>query len=129
MLGKVALEGTTGGYTASISDGLAHDAIALEAWRFYDEARKNPGRFEKFGPALRRIDEAGVGSCLHCGDEISPKRLDAVPWTPFCLRCPEAADLGDECVLNQPGHGSYTRREFPINALTTNIGPLSVTPL
>ena len=42
---------------------------------------------------------------LHCGDEISPKRLDAVPWTPFCLPCLEAADRGDE-FLNQPGHGS-----------------------
>src|ERR1700726_4916170 len=39
--------------------------------------------------ALRRIDEGTFSVCLHCEEDISPKRLVAVPWTPFCIGCQE----------------------------------------
>jgi DnaK suppressor protein len=42
--------------------------------------------------ALARIADGSYGTCLHCDEEIKAKRLDAVPWTPFCIRCQEAAD-------------------------------------
>ena len=42
--------------------------------------------------ALRRIADGSYGVCLHCEEEIKPKRLDAVPWTKYCIRCQEAAD-------------------------------------
>jgi DnaK suppressor protein len=49
--------------------------------------------------ALSRIEDGTFGTCLHCDEEISRKRLAAVPWTPFCLACQDAADRGDERVL------------------------------
>ena len=42
--------------------------------------------------ALGRIADGSYGICLHCEEEIKPKRLDAVPWTKFCIRCQELAD-------------------------------------
>jgi DnaK suppressor protein len=42
--------------------------------------------------ALARMADGSYGVCLHCEDDIKPKRLDAVPWTKFCIRCQEAAD-------------------------------------
>ncbi|MGP8243475.1 MAG: TraR/DksA family transcriptional regulator [Bryobacteraceae bacterium] len=42
--------------------------------------------------ALARMADGGYGVCLHCEEDIKPKRLDAVPWTKFCIRCQEAAD-------------------------------------
>ena len=42
--------------------------------------------------ALTRMADGTYGICLHCEDEIKPKRLDAVPWTKYCIRCQEAAD-------------------------------------
>ena len=42
--------------------------------------------------ALRRLDEGSFGVCLHCEEDISPKRLAAVPWTPFCIECQEIVD-------------------------------------
>ena len=42
--------------------------------------------------ALGRINDGSYGICLHCEEEIKPKRLDAVPWTKYCIRCQEAAD-------------------------------------
>ena len=42
--------------------------------------------------ALARIADGSYGICMHCEEEIKPKRLDAVPWTKYCIRCQEAAD-------------------------------------
>jgi len=46
--------------------------------------------------ALRRIDDGTFGVCLHCEEDISPKRLAAVPWAPFCIQCQEQADRNAE---------------------------------
>jgi DnaK suppressor protein len=42
--------------------------------------------------ALRRIEEGSFGTCQECDEDIHPKRLAAVPWARFCIRCQEAAD-------------------------------------
>src|ERR1700719_4032598 len=42
--------------------------------------------------ALRRIPEGNFGTCHECDEDIHPKRLAAVPWATFCVRCQEAAD-------------------------------------
>jgi DnaK suppressor protein len=42
--------------------------------------------------ALFRINDGSYGICMHCEEEIKTKRLDAVPWAAFCIRCQEAAD-------------------------------------
>lgn len=42
--------------------------------------------------ALHRIDEGTYGTCLHCDEEISYKRLHAMPWATLCIQCQESAD-------------------------------------
>jgi DnaK suppressor protein len=42
--------------------------------------------------ALARLADGSYGVCLHCDEDIKPKRLDAVPWTKYCITCQEAAD-------------------------------------
>jgi DnaK suppressor protein len=42
--------------------------------------------------ALARINDGSYGVCLHCEEDIKPKRLEAVPWAAYCIRCQEAAD-------------------------------------
>jgi DnaK suppressor protein len=49
----------------------------------------------KVRAALRRIEEGSFGVCLHCEEDISPKRLAAVPWTTFCIQCQEIADRSE----------------------------------
>jgi len=46
--------------------------------------------------ALARIDEGNYGTCLHCEEDISPKRLHAVPWAPYCIQCQEIADRNQD---------------------------------
>lgn len=59
--------------------------------------------------ALRRIDEGNFGICVHCEEEISPKRINAVPWTPYCIQCQEAADRHQE-------EGTESFDDFLVNA-------------
>jgi RNA polymerase-binding transcription factor len=42
--------------------------------------------------ALARVADGSYGICMHCEEDIKPKRLDAVPWTKYCIKCQEAAD-------------------------------------
>ena len=60
--------------------------------------------------ALRRIDEGPFGVCQHCEEDISRKRLAAVPWTAFCIQCQQVADR------SQAGDGSASLDELLVNA-------------
>lgn len=46
--------------------------------------------------ALGRIEDGSYGVCLHCEEEISQKRLNAVPWAGFCISCQEIADRNQQ---------------------------------
>ena len=42
--------------------------------------------------ALLRIANGTYGVCLHCEEDILPKRMAAVPWAAFCIQCQEKID-------------------------------------
>jgi DnaK suppressor protein len=42
--------------------------------------------------ALARMNDGSYGTCMHCEEDIKPKRLEAVPWAAYCITCQEAAD-------------------------------------
>lgn len=44
--------------------------------------------------ALQRIREGEFGECVNCGNEINTKRLEAVPWTRYCIACQEKLENG-----------------------------------
>lgn len=44
--------------------------------------------------ALLRIREGVFGECVSCGNEINAKRLEAVPWTRYCIACQEKLEKG-----------------------------------
>lgn len=60
---------------------------------------RESGLLREIRSALRRIDEGTFGTCLHCEEEISLRRLEALPWARLCLLCQEAVDRGDYSVL------------------------------
>ena len=37
--------------------------------------------------ALKRISEGTYGICAHCGEDIDPKRLKALPTATRCISC------------------------------------------
>ena len=49
-------------------------------------------RLAEVRTALQRIQLGTFGICGDCEEEVSIKRLAAVPWATSCLACREAAD-------------------------------------
>jgi RNA polymerase-binding transcription factor DksA len=37
--------------------------------------------------ALERLDAGDYGLCVVCGERISDRRLDVLPYTPYCRNC------------------------------------------
>ncbi len=44
--------------------------------------------------ALGRIEEGSFGSCERCGESIKRERLEAIPYTRFCLNCAREIEAG-----------------------------------
>lgn len=44
--------------------------------------------------ALQRMQVGTFGECVHCGGEMQPKRLEAVPWARHCIPCQEKQEQG-----------------------------------
>jgi DnaK suppressor protein len=45
--------------------------------------------------ALERLRDGSFGECLNCGQSIGEKRLEALPWTPYCIACQEKIEIGE----------------------------------
>ena len=52
---------------------------------------------EMINESLLRIDAGEYGDCVNCGESVQEKRLEAVPWARYCLRC---QDLQERGLLN-----------------------------
>lgn len=49
----------------------------------------------KIEEALTRLDEKTYGYCFECGDEISERRLRALPFAVRCKDCEEAREMAE----------------------------------
>ena len=48
--------------------------------------------FAEIRCALDRIAEGSFGRCLECDEPIPEKRLNAVPWAAYCVKCQKLVD-------------------------------------
>jgi len=48
---------------------------------------------KKIEDALKRLEEGTYGNCFECGDEISERRLRALPFAVRCKDCEEAREV------------------------------------
>jgi DnaK suppressor protein len=44
--------------------------------------------------ALARIAAGSFGTCVRCGRDIAPGRLEALPWAAHCIECQTIVDRG-----------------------------------
>jgi len=54
---------------------------------------KNNLKIDGFKNALERIREGTFGICEACGERISKKRLEVIPFTSFCVSCQRENEL------------------------------------
>jgi DnaK suppressor protein len=63
--------------------------------------QRNSNVLREVRSALCRINAGTFGVCAGCEENINPKRLAAIPWASFCLRCQEAADREEQTSGSQ----------------------------
>ena len=63
------------------TEGLTEQLVEIEMLR--DELRSIDG-------ALARLEDGSYGACQNCGKQVSAERLEAIPFTPYCMRCEQA---------------------------------------
>lgn len=44
--------------------------------------------------ALERMEDEEYGDCTNCGEPIAPKRLEAIPWARYCIKCQDLSERG-----------------------------------
>ena len=63
---------------ASVADALASEEFA--------EVEHNADVLQQVREALGRVADGTFGTCIVDGGPIEEPRLEAVPWTPYCLK-------------------------------------------
>ena len=60
-----------------------------EEWLFLNRNNLEKSLLREVEEALARVKDGTYGVCQECDEPISPKRLQALPWAKFCVRCQE----------------------------------------
>lgn len=61
----------------------------------------------KVRAALREIDDGTFGQCVSCEREIPLKRLEAVPWSLYCVACQETLEANAKDAMDDPAEPQY----------------------
>jgi DnaK suppressor protein len=88
---RSAEEETTEESTQDIADKAVSSYTREFLYTLTDGER---GTLLHIDDALNRIDEGTYGSCVNCNVAMTEKRLNAVPWAPYCLDCQELSEKG-----------------------------------
>ncbi len=65
----------------------------------FSQAENETQMLQMVNGALGRMKDGSYGECLSCGREIGQKRLEAVPWTHFCIDCQTMAEKKDSGLV------------------------------
>ena len=60
----------------------------------FGEAELDSTRLKEVREALERIQNGTYGRCVVDGKPIDEKRLEAMPWTPYCLEHQQRLEAG-----------------------------------
>jgi DnaK suppressor protein len=66
-----------------VGDASAADEAASEG---FTEAEHDSAVLQQVRDALGRVADGTFGKCIVDGGPIEERRLEAVPWTPYCLK-------------------------------------------
>jgi DnaK suppressor protein len=73
--------------TADSAQDAGDKSVADEdASEDFTEAELDSTVLQQVRDALKRIDDGTFGQCAVDGGPIEAKRLDAIPWAPYCLK-------------------------------------------
>jgi DnaK suppressor protein len=85
-----------------VPDAIDQTQLAVDRELAISRLDRDYSVLQSVDAALRRVEDGTYGHCLQCEEDISLKRLQAVPWTSFCLSCQEEFDRHQSGSLSEP---------------------------
>ncbi len=80
--------------TDDLQDAADHAVQSYQKELLFLQGTKGHVQLTQVRSALDRLEDGTFGECLHCGNTIGEKRLEALPWTPYCIVCQEKIENG-----------------------------------
>jgi DnaK suppressor protein len=71
----------------SPSDSADQCVLSLSREALFQQSGERRIMVRRIEAALSRIKKNTFGICIGCGDNINSRRLEALPWTQYCLDC------------------------------------------
>jgi DnaK suppressor protein len=68
--------------------------LSYQKEMLFSQGTEGHGQLSLVRLALERLHEGTFGDCLNCSKPIGEKRLEALPWTPYCIDCQEKVETG-----------------------------------
>ena len=81
--------------TDDLQDAADHAVQSYQKELIFLQGTTGHSQLTQVRAALDRLDEGSFGECLHCGERIGEKRLEALPWTAYCIACQEKIENGE----------------------------------
>lgn len=78
------------------ADEMDELVLATERELAIETLTRQAGLLSQVTTALERVKDGTYGTCEECEEDISPRRLAALPWASLCIRCQEQADRRDK---------------------------------
>jgi len=94
MVSRTEEDGRIADQDAAAADIADRAASSYTKEFLFSQSNNDRQLLQMVENALARIREGSFGECVSCGNEINPKRLEAVPWTRYCIECQEKLEKG-----------------------------------
>jgi DnaK suppressor protein len=92
----VRSEGTWGGKVNEVLDAVESSEADIQEDIEFALIQMKSETLNKINDALGRLEQGEYGNCFECGEEISEKRLRALPFAVRCKECEEAREVAEQ---------------------------------
>src|SRR5690348_8970853 len=89
-------EGTWGGKLNEVLDAVESSEADIQEDLEFALIQMKSETLNKINDALVRLEQGQYGNCYECGEEISEKRLRALPFAVRCKECEEAREMAEQ---------------------------------
>jgi DnaK suppressor protein len=81
--------------TDDLQDAADQAVQSYQKELIFLQGSKGHSQLAEVRSALGRLNDETFGDCQQCEKPIGEKRLEAVPWTAYCIACQEKIENGE----------------------------------
>jgi DnaK suppressor protein len=76
-------------------DAVDLAVLSYQKELLFSQGTQGHAMLSRVNAALQRVADGTYGECVNCEKVIGAARLEALPWTPYCIECQEKIEKGE----------------------------------